>query len=308
MTTAAINNIRARLGASYPFAGRYLDVDGLAYHYLEEGRGAPVVMVHGNPTWSFYFRHLIRDLAPDFRCIAPDHMGCGLSAKPRDSAYPFTLDRRVADFGRLMNHLQLEGIHLVLHDWGGMIGLAWAMDHLDRVASLTITNTAGFFPPGNKRIPRRLWLIRNLTPFAVPAVLGLNLFARGAVWMAARKSLSKEARQGLLAPYDTPRHRLATLRFVQDIPLFPGDPGHATVARVSAQLERLADRPLLILWGRHDFVFDTDYYAEWRRRFPQAPARLFDDAGHYLFEDQPRRTTAMIRTFLESIQTAHQRG
>jgi haloalkane dehalogenase len=297
----ASEKIRARLGASYPFASHYLDLNGLAYHYLDEGEGAPVVMVHGNPTWSFYFRRLIQDLAGDFRCVAPDHMGCGLSAKPGDGVYPFTLERRVADFGRLMDRLALTSIHLVVHDWGGMIGLAWAMENLDRVASLTITNTAGFFPPGGKGIPLRLRLIRNLAPFAVPAVLGLNAFARGAVWMAPHRRLSKAARRGLLAPYDTPRHRLATLRFVQDIPLYPGDPGYETVRRVSSRLERLKERPLLLLWGRHDFVFDTDYYNEWRRRFPEAPARLFESAGHYLFEDQPRRTTALIRTFLETL-------
>lgn len=298
--TPAITKIRARLGHSYPFASNYLDLDGLAYHYLDEGNGAPVVMVHGNPTWSFYFRHLIKDLSNDFRCVAPDHMGCGLSSKPDDKAYTFTLDQRVADFGRLMDHLALTGIHLVVHDWGGMIGLAWAMGHLERIASVTITNTAGFFPPGDKAIPLRLRLIRNLTPFAVPAVLGFNAFARGAVWMAPKKPLSAEARRGLLAPYDCPRHRLATLRFVQDIPLFTGDPGYATVARVSAELSNLKRRPLLLLWGKHDFVFDTDYYNEWRRRFPKAPARLYSDAGHYLFEDQPQRCTAMIRSFIET--------
>ena len=116
-----------------------------------------------------------------------------------------------------------------------------------------------------------------------------------------RPGPSAEARRGLLAPYGTPRHRLATLRFVQDIPLFPGDPAYATVAWVSAQLERLDERPLLLLWGKHDFVFDTDYYSEWRRRFPKAPARLFDDAGHYLFEDRPRRCTALIRAFLQTL-------
>ena len=227
-------------------------------------------------------------------------MGSGLSSKPHEAAYNKTQDRRVADFGRLMDHLELTGIHLIVHDWGGMIGLAWAVDHLERIASVTITNTAGFFPPGDKGIPLRLRLIRNLAPFGVSAVLGLNAFARGAVWMAPKKRLSSEARSGLLAPYDSPRHRLATLRFVQDIPLFPGDAGYETVRRVSSRLEALRAYPLLLLWGEHDFVFDTDYYDEWRRRFPKAPARLFSDAGHYLFEDQPDRCTAMIRSFLET--------
>ena len=205
----------------------------------------------------------------------------------------------MADFDALMDHLGLEKITLLVHDWGGMIAMAWAVENPDRVARLIITNTAAFLPPGNKRIPWRLWVIRNLVALATPAVLYGNLFARGAVFMAPFRRLGAEARRGLLAPYNCPRNRLATLRFVQDIPLVPGDPGYDIVERTADNLKALGHLPMLILWGRHDFVFDIDYYAEWCRRFPTAEHHLFDDAGHYLMEDQPDRISTLVSDFLK---------
>ncbi len=296
MNTAA----RRDWSSLYPFGSHYLDRGGLAHHYLDEGHGAPVLMVHGNPTWSFYFRALVQALRPAHRCVVPDHIGCGLSAKPTASAYGYRLDDRVDDLERLCAHLGLErGVTLVVHDWGGMIGLAWALRDIRRVARLVILNTAGFFPPGGKPVPLRLRLIRDLPALAEPAVLGLNLFARAAVWMAPRRRLSPAVRRGLLAPYDRPAHRLATLRFVQDIPLTSADPSYATVRRVQDNLWRLARLPILICWGRHDFVFDGDYLDEWRRRFPAAQVRVFDGAGHYLLEDQPQAVARQVRAFLQ---------
>ncbi|WP_155315255.1 alpha/beta fold hydrolase [Desulfosarcina alkanivorans] len=283
----------------YPFQSHVLDRDGLRYHFVDQGTGDPVVMVHGNPTWSFFFRRIIGALSPDCRTIAPDHMGCGLSDKPGEDRYDYRLRSRVADFSALMDHLHLERVTLLVHDWGGMIAMAWAVANPGRVARIIVTNTAAFFPPGRKRIPLRLWIVRNLSAFARPAVLHGNLFARGAIVMAPRKRLAAHARRGLLAPYNCPRHRLATLRFVQDIPLSPGDPGFDIVDRVDRQLSTLARIPMLILWGRHDFVFDVDYYNEWRRRFPEAEHHLFDDAGHYLMEDVPDRIIGLVRDFLD---------
>jgi len=282
----------------YPFQSRFLDRNGLRYHYVDQGKGNPVVMVHGNPTWSFFFRRMITALASSHRAIAPDHMGCGLSDKPADGEYDFRLQSRLDDFSALMDHLDLDRVTLMVHDWGGMIAMAWAVANPHRVARLIITNTAGFFPPGRKRIPLRLRVIRNLGVLATPAVLYGNLFARGALHMAPRKRLPAKVKQGLLAPYNCPKHRLATLRFVQDIPLVPGDPGFSIVDRVDRHLATLAPIPMLILWGRHDFVFDVDYYNEWCRRFPEAEKHLFDDAGHYLFEDVPDRIIELVKDFL----------
>src|SRR5512137_1165151 len=118
----------------YPFAGHYLDLDGLRLHYLDEGSGEPVVMLHGNPTWSFYYRNLVLALRDKYRCIVPDHIGCGMSDKPGDDRYDYTLQSRVDDLEALLDSLGVtNGITLVVHDWGGMIGMAYATRHPERI-------------------------------------------------------------------------------------------------------------------------------------------------------------------------------
>ena len=284
----------------YPFQSHFLNLDGLRYHYLDEGQGEPIVMLHGNPTWSFYFRNMVRGLSSKYRCIVPDHMGCGLSDKPGTDQYGYRLQDRVADLEKLIRHLALgPKINLMVHDWGGMIGMVFALRRPERIHRLIITNTAGFFPPKQKGLPFRLWLIRHLRFLAVPAVLGLNLFARSALYMAPRKPLPYAVKTGLIAPYDSPRHRIATLKFVQDIPVAKQDSSFDLVKWVDDHLHRLSHLPILLLWGRHDFVFDTDYLAEWRRRFPEAESRLFSDGGHYLLEDQPDAVLAKVKDFLK---------
>ncbi len=284
----------------YPFKSNFMDRNGLKYHYLDEGAGEPIVMVHGNPTWSFYYREMVRALSPSYRVVVPDHMGCGLSDKPGLNRYDFSLKSRIDDFTALMNHLEFkDGVTLMVHDWGGMIGLAWALDHIDRIRRIIITNTAGFFPPGNKTIPKRLRVIRNMAFLAKPAVLLFNLFSRGALYMAPKKPLSSLVKKGLTAPYNSFNNRIATYKFVQGIPLEKGDPGYDIVKTVDEKLNKLSAFPMLIMWGKYDFVFDIDYFNEWIKRFPDARHHLFHDAGHYLFEDLPGKTIDTVKAFLE---------
>ncbi|MEE4358657.1 MAG: alpha/beta fold hydrolase [Desulfococcaceae bacterium] len=283
----------------YPFTSRFLKIRGLHYHYLDEGEGEVLLLLHGNPTWSFYFRHLVRDLSPQYRMIVPDHMGCGLSDKPGTAEYDFRLKSRTDDLESLLEHLGIrEKITLVLHDWGGMIGMAYALRHPERISRLVICNTAAFFPPGRKKIPLRLAVIRNILPFAVPAVLGLNLFSRAALYMAPYRKLSPEVKKGLTLPYNCPGHRLATLKFVQDIPLHPTDSSYETARQVDENLHSFSRLPALICWGAHDFVFDRDYFDEWRRRFPHAESHYFSDAGHYILEDKAAELTILLKDFL----------
>jgi haloalkane dehalogenase len=228
-------------------------------------------------------------------------MGCGLSDKPDEGRYDYRLASRVSDLDALMAHLDLDRpVTLIVHDWGGMIGLAWALEHLEKVGRIVITNTSGFFPPNHGKIPIRLRLIRKPNRFFNWAVLRLNLFARAALTMASHSQLSPRVKAGLIAPYNCPQHRLATLKFVQDIPLSPSDPSGAIVGRVDRQLKSICSRPTMIIWGAHDFVFTQAYYDEWRRRLPSAEAHWLDDAGHYLIEDQPQKVIALIEGFLQS--------
>ncbi|MGD9210739.1 MAG: alpha/beta fold hydrolase [Desulfobacteraceae bacterium] len=284
----------------YPFQSNFLDCNGLAYHYIDEGEGEPILMLHGNPTWSFYYRELVKAFAPNFRTIVPDHMGCGLSAKPGIKAYDFRLKSRVKDLDTLMTHLKLDRkLTLIVHDWGGMIGLTWAIEHLEQIKRIVVLNTSGFLPPAGKPIPVRLKLIRNIPFFGAPAVLGLNLFVQSAVWMCPYKPLPAQVKYGLTAPYRRFKNRLATLKFVQDIPLDPQDPSYAIVASTDRKLHQLNKIPMLIIWGAHDFVFDRDYYDEWQRRFPNAQAHYLRDAGHYLLEDAPLQCITLIQRFFQ---------
>ena len=283
----------------YPFHSRSMKIGGLDYHYVDEGEGKPMVMVHGNPTWSFYFRNLIQGFSERFRCVAPDHIGCGLSEKPGEDRYDFRLKSRVDDLEAFLDKLDIKSeITLVLHDWGGMIGSAFAVRHPERIKRLVILNTAAFFLPGTKKLPLRLQISRNLDFFAEPAILKYNLFALAALYMASRKGLSKEVKKGLIAPYDSPKNRLATLKFVQDIPLVPSDPSYPTVRKTQENLFVLKDKPMLICWGMKDFVFDADFLAEWQRRFPEAEVHRFPRAGHYLLEDEPGKVLAFMERFL----------
>ncbi|MBW2431514.1 MAG: alpha/beta fold hydrolase [Deltaproteobacteria bacterium] len=284
----------------YPFTSHYLDLNGFKYHYVDEGSGEPVVMVHGNPTWSFYYRELIKSLSGRYRTIAPDHIGCGLSDKPQPSRYNYTLQSRIDDLDRLIETLTgPEKITLILHDWGGMIGMAYALRHPEKISRLIVLNTAAFLPPDTKKLPLRLYLIRNSGPLAAIAVLGFNLFAVGALYMASHGGLARDVKRGLTAPYNCWKNRIATLKFVQDIPIDEKDPSYIIIKQAGEQLHSLSNLPMLICWGEHDFVFDSDYLAEWRRRFPAAEIHRFSDAGHYVLEDVPEKIVPLIQDFLQ---------
>lgn len=286
----------------YPWQGHHLDVGGgVRMHYLDEGAGEPLVMLHGNPTWSFYWRHLVKGLSGSYRTIVPDHVGCGLSDKPGDDKYEYVLERRVQDLELLLRTLGLtKDLTLVVHDWGGMIGLAFATLFPGRVKRLVVLNTAGFGLPQGRKLPWQIAVVRKLPFFAVP-VRGLNAFSRGANLLStASGRMTGLVQRAYLAPYDSWAHRIAVQRFVEDIPLKPGDRSFDLVDQVSRELDQLRRVPLLVCWGRKDFVFDDAFLGEWRRRLPHGDYHVFEDAGHYVAEDAHERIIPLVKGFLES--------
>jgi haloalkane dehalogenase len=288
----------------YPFASHFLARPAGRLHYLDEGTGDPVVMLHGNPTWSFYYRHLVLALRDRYRCIVPDHIGCGLSDKPPVEKYDYSLSSRIDDLESLLDHLGLrENLTLVLHDWGGMIGMGYAARHPERIRRIIASNTAAFHLPKTKRFPTSLWLGRN-TRLGAWLILKRNAFCRAAAkWCVTRKPLPPEVREMFLKPYDSPANRVAVLKFVQTIPLRPSDPGYDIVSDTEASLAKFRDVPTLLLWGMKDFVFDRHFLAEWQRYFPHAETHRWPDCGHYLLEDAGNEAIMRVRGFLDRTRT-----
>lgn len=279
----------------YPFASHEIRLDSLRYHFLDEGAGSPLLMVHGNPTWSFYWRNLVAALRDRYRVVVPDHIGCGLSDKPQE--YSYTLDQHIRNLVRLIEHLDLRDVTLLAHDWGGSIGLGAALRTPERFARFVLFNTGAFPPP---RIPLRIRVCR--TPvLGRLAVQGLNLFARAALSMATNKPerMTREVRAGLLAPYDSWAHRIATYRFVKDIPRTPRHATWQTLNDIEAGLPGLADRPVQFIWGMKDWCFTPACLDRLLESFPQAEVHRLADAGHYVVEDAHERIVPLVVDFLE---------
>jgi haloalkane dehalogenase len=252
-----------------------------------------VLMLHGNPTWSYYYRDLVRDLSPRLRCVAPDHVGMGLSEKPQD--YDYTLETRISDIEALVASLGLKRVHLVVHDWGGAIGMGFAVRHPGLVGSIVILNTAAFPAPW---IPLRIaicrsgflgeWIVRGLNGFAGPATR---------MAMHARR-LTKEERRAYLFPYDSWANRIAVHRFVRDIPMEPGHPSRAKLDAIARGLPGLGSIPKVILWGGRDFCFNDRFLRRWKDLFPGAESERYADAGHYVLEDAGVAVRRRIVDFL----------
>ena len=264
----------------YPFEPKQFDTGSGKMSYLDEGTGdEAVLMVHGNPTWSFFYRNVVLALRGRIRCIVPDHLGCGLSDKPPD--YNYTLGNHVENLGRLIDSLNLKKIHLIVHDWGGPIGLGTCLPRAEKLGKVVILNTAAF---ADTVIPWRIRFCR-LPGIGELAVRGFNGFAWPATWMAVTNPLPDAVKRGFLFPYDSWANRIATHRFVQDIPKGLGAPNDIALAKIESALPLLQERPVRIIWGGQDFCFSRHYFERWKGLLPQARADYLTEAGHYLLED-----------------------
>ena len=287
------NPLPASLRAESPFESRFLHLDGHRLHYVDEGSGPAVLMVHGNPTWSFFYRDLIKELRATHRCIAVDHLGCGLSDKPANTTY--NLASHIRNLQCLITSLDLESFDLIVHDWGGLIGLGAVMEEQHRVNSVVIMNTAAF---RSSRVPLRIRLCRAPMIGSL-LVRGLNGFCGSAVFMAVnRRPLSFDARRGFLYPYGNWADRVAIRAFVEDIPDRKGHPSHSLLARIEESLGGLDTHKVLLAWGGADFCFNQGFLARWQEILPEARTFLVPDAGHYLLEDAGAEVTPEIRNFL----------
>lgn len=278
----------------YNFAKNYIEIDHHRLHYVDEGEGETIILVHGNPTWSYYYRHLIEKLSKKFRVIAPDHIGCGLSEKPVD--YRYTLDNHIKNLCHLIKHLDIGKFSLVVHDWGGAIGLGAVLGRNESLQKLVVSNTAAF---RSKNIPFRIRICK--IPVLGELVVRLfNGFAYPATFMAVSKKMNREVVRAYIAPYNSWKNRIATHRFVKDIPLHASHESYNKLVEIENNLQNIKELgvPVQIIWGGRDFCFNDLFYQEWIQRFPDAETVYYPKGGHYILEDEREEAIPRISDFL----------
>lgn len=282
--------------SKYPFDSNWLETPQGRVHYVDEGEqhSSTLLFVHGNPTWSFHWRRFIQALSGTHRCVAIDHLGCGLSDKPQ-------LEHRLADriehLGQLVDGLGLKKVTLVAQDWGGAIGLGAMLDRQERLDRVLLFNT-GAWPP--KSIPWRINACK-LPVFGKLALQGANAFSLAALRMtlSRKRDLDAATAAGYLAPYNNWANRRAVYEFVNDIPRGPSDPTWRTLAEIDQRLPELSSKPIRLVWGMKDWCFAPDTCL---RRFesywPDAESFELADVGHWVVEDAPEESLRQLSEFV----------
>lgn len=280
---------------TFPFEPRFVEVNGVKLHYVEEGSGHPIVLFHGNPTWSYLYRNMIPPLAAaGFRAIAWDYMGFGRSDKPHDARY--VLQTHVDNSVAFVDALDLRDATFVMQDWGGPIGCGTAVARPDRVRALVIMNTwAWVLPEG--AVPPFLEQFRTRGLGELLQLAG-NLFVESIPGGIFRKeNISETMMDAYRAPFRDHTSRTAVLQFPRDIPFGENERSAKTMSAITESLRNL-DVPVLLLWGMEDRIFPPLFIEVWKDIFPKAETREVARAAHYLQEDAPEELAAAIAEFL----------
>jgi haloalkane dehalogenase len=272
----------------YPFESHYAEIDGSRVHYVDEGSGPPLLLLHGNPTWSFLYREVIKGLRDRFRCIAPDYPGFGLSrAAP---GYGFTPAEHADVLERFVLQLDLSEVTMMVQDWGGPIGFAVATRYPARFAAFVIGNTWAW-PKAD--IPTRLFSGLLGGPIGRYLILRRNMFVERAIPGSMRlRELPEAAMEAYRGPFPTPESR-------RPVHVFPREilGSRPFLAYVERGLPVLADRPALLVWPTKDVAFREPERRRWERLFPDHRTTMLEGAGHYIQEDAPERIVAAIRSW-----------
>jgi len=267
----------SKWAGEYPYESRYVAVGQHRQHYIDQGDACDetLLMVHGNPTWSFYWRNLVSDLSENYRTVAIDHLGCGLSDKPTD--YDYCLQNHIDNTCALVETLDLKNVTLLAHDWGGAIGMGTLLKLRERFSRIVLFNTAAFPPP---YIPFRIRVCR-WPVFGKVAIQGFNLFAKAAVTMATERAggLPEATAEGLLAPYDNWQNRTAIYQFVKDIPLSSSHRTWDVLSGIEAGLDSVKDMPIHLIWGMKDWCFRPECLHRLRTHWPTTHANTKRNVG-----------------------------
>ena len=274
--------------AEYPFDSNYVEVDGGQLHYVDEGEGEPVLMVHGQPTWSFMYRYLIRGLSTHYRCIAVDHIGFGLSDKPRD--WPYTPDGHAANIASLVKHLDLEPVNLIVHDWGGPIGLGWATAHREQVRRIVALDT-WMWSMAEHRFGR--WFSRIMgSELGQLGTRRLNLFID--VFMKyALPELWPEVGATYRGPLQNPEDR-------QGCAVFPKLLTSPWLDEIWKRREVISDVPTRLIWGGADPAFPTEMRERLADIFENCEVSVHGGVGHFVAEELGERLVPEVFRFLQA--------
>lgn len=300
-----MDNTNWTFGGTWPYQAKWFDSADGRLHYVDEGPrdGRPVVMVHGNPTWSYLYRHFIEAVTSNgYRAIVMDHLGFGRSDKP-DSPELYRIPAHAERCEALLESLEISDATIVVQDWGGPIGLHWAASHPERVRSLVVLNTFAHRPPEDVPLPLPLKLFRTpgvgeLMVKGLNAFVKIFLFKEGVVYP---ERLGTNEKAAYRAPHPNWRSRTAMLVFPREIPSGPQGNVSDFLAGLNEKLvPAFAEKPVFIAWPMKDIAFTPDMLEDfWLKDFPNAEVMRIEDAGHYIQEDAHEKVIPPLLGFLE---------
>jgi haloalkane dehalogenase len=297
---------RLKLDDRYPFASRFVETPMGMMHYVDEGAGAPVLMLHGNPTWSFLYREFISALSRTRRVVAPDHIGFGLSEKPRDEAL-YSINGHIKNLEALVTSLDLQNITLVMQDWGGPIGLGLAARHPGRIKALVILNTFGFYPPADNLDPENLILPAPLRLMRTKGigdflVRNLGFFERVAMPTAVQSGKRwKAVRHAYTGLFERHADRAGVMAFPRLIPTTTRHPTARLMIEETGPFIEQFKGPARGFWGVKDPFFPIEALHAWKKRLPHARFTELPAAKHYIQEDAPEIIIPALQAFLAEI-------
>jgi haloalkane dehalogenase len=270
----------------FPFQSRWFETDGIRVHYVDEGAGRPILMCHGNPTWSFLYRKLILRLQGRFRCVAMDYPGFGLSDRPE--GYRYTPAEHAEIVGRLVDHLGLNGFIVMGQDWGGPIGMAVATERAERVAGLVFMNTWFW---RTDRLTMKLFSRVMASRPLQRRILERNFFVERILPRSVSHPLEAEELEHYRRAQPTPAVRRGVAEFPRQILAAGG-----WLERLAGQAPRvLRDKPVLLVWGMKDLGFGSrKVIARWQHSFPAAEVVVLPQANHFIQEDAPDEIAAAV--------------
>lgn len=275
----------------FPFKSNYLEIKGQKLHYVDEGIGNPIIFVHGTPSWSFDFRHCIKTLKNNFRCIALDHIGFGLSDKPQN--YDYSLENHVNNLEQLINHLNLQEFTIVVHDFGGPIGLNMAIKNHSKIKKIIILNSWLW---SSKNDPEFIKFSKILKSPLLPFLYKYFNFSARFVLPSTfgSKKISKKVLKNYTKPFSNKNERYGTIAFAKSL-LNDQD----RFEELWNTKEKIATKPTLFLWGMIDPVITPKYLQKFKKGFPNHKTVKFETCGHFPQEEEYQEVAKQIFEFLK---------